>query len=30
VGRYIGVRFESDNIFILDAYTIEWVPTGNF
>lgn len=27
-GRYIGVRFESDDLWTLTGYTIEWEPSG--
>jgi hypothetical protein len=29
-GRYIGLRFECDQPFTLNGYTLEWEPTGNF
>jgi hypothetical protein len=30
VGRYIGVRFESDDLWRIEGYTIEFTPVGNF
>jgi hypothetical protein len=30
MGRYIGVRFESDDLFTLTGYTIEWEPAGQY
>ena len=29
-GRYVGIRFESDDLWTLTGYTIEWEPTGKF
>ncbi len=29
-GRYIGIEFESQDLFILTGYTIEWEPVGQF